>query len=239
MIYLTHDIDWLNPLHPYSVIKTITHGKKWINTSQLFNPNIFVDGITQLLALNQAHQTNSIWHIGAPSTQAFHRFGLRYNTNSKAYQKVISELLNAKVEIGLHSTTYETINKQAESLTRFTQKPIQYHRSHFLHYNSQTLYSQLAAAGITNDFSLGEARKISLPKVTSTYENIQLIPTILFDNIFFFEAPETVFEQFKQCLKTAQTQQKDVAILFHPENFLINSALKEYYQETLRIIKSI
>lgn len=239
MIYLTHDIDWLNPLHPYSVIKTITHGKKWINTSQLFNPKIFVEGITQLLALNQSHQINSIWHIGAPTTHTFHRFGLRYDINSQAYQKVISNLLNANAEIGLHSTSYETITKQAETLMRVTQKPIQYHRSHFLQYNSQTLYSQLAAAGITTDFSLGEARKISLPEVISTSENIQLIPTILFDNIFFFEKPETVFEQFKQCLKTAQTQQKDVAILFHPENFLINSALKEYYQETLRIIKSI
>jgi hypothetical protein len=46
-----------------------------------------------------------------------------------------------------------------------------------------------------------------------------------------------VFDKFKQTIQVAQAQQRDVAILFHPENFIINPKLWEYYEEVLRLVK--
>lgn len=237
MIYITHDIDWLNPLHPYSVIKTFTHGKKWIKTSQLLNQNIFIEGIERLLQFNHYHQTKSIWLIGATNTHTFQRKGLRYHFDDLKVHQTLSLLKESKVEIGLHSVSSEPIVEQCNRLTNVSGKHINYHRSHYLNFNPKTLYPQLQQAGITNDFSTGASRDILLPQQTKNIEGVTLTPTILFDNIFFFQTPEKVFEQFKQTLLEAQAQQRDVAVLFHPENFMINPALWECYEEVLRMVR--
>ncbi len=237
MIYITHDIDWLNPLHPYSVVKTFTHGKKWIPGSMLFNPNLFLHGIERLLKFNQNQHTNAIWLIGATNQHTFYRKGLRYHSKDSAYAAAITLLKTAEVEIGLHSVSSEPIVEQCNRLTNALGKHINYHRSHYLNFNPKILYPQLHQAGITTDFSTGASRDILLPQQAKNMEGVTLTPTILFDNIFFFQNPEKVFDQFKQTLLEAQAQQRDVAVLFHPENFIINPKLWEYYEEVLRLVK--
>ncbi len=237
MIYITHDIDWLNPLHPYSVVKTFTHGKKWIPSSMLFNPKLFLQGIERLLQFNQNQKTKSIWLIGATNQHTFYKKGLRYRSTDSAYASAISLLQNAEVEIGLHSVSSAPIVEQCNRLSDILNKPIQYHRSHYLNFNPDTLYNELQQAGIKVDFSTGASRAITLPAQNQNTANISAVPTILFDNIFFFESPNQVFHQFKQTIQAAKAQQRDVAILFHPENFIINPKLWEYYEETLRLVR--
>lgn len=239
MIYITHDIDWLTPTHAYSIIKTATHGKKWINVSQLFNRNIFLQGIQSLQNTNAQHQVNGIWHIGASSKHTYKQFGLRYNIQTSNWIKALHILKERNAVIGLHSVNTESIKDQVQCLQQITQQPIQFHRSHYLKYTPQQLYPQLQQCGITTDFSLGQAREITLPTNSNLNQAVKCIPTVLFDNIFFFQSPETIFSAFKLTLQKAHQQQQPIAVLFHPENFLVNPALHEYYQETLRIIKSI
>jgi hypothetical protein len=237
LIYITHDIDWLNPLHPYSVIKTFTHGKKWIKPAQLFNRNLFIEGIEQLLQFNQNRNTKSIWLIGAHDKHTFYHKGLRYRFGNRAYNNTLSILKESQVVFGLHSVSSESISQQCDRLTNVIGKPIDYHRSHYLNFNPTSLYPQLKKSSIKTDFSTGLSRNIYLPKHTPPIEGISITPTILFDNVFFFQPPEKVFEQFKQTLHDAKAEQSDVAVLFHPENFIINPALWEYYEEVLRLVR--
>ncbi len=237
MIHVTHDIDWLTPTHLYSIIKTATHGQKWIKVSQLFNKNIFLQGIQNLQKINAQHQVNGIWHIGAPSQHTYKTFGLRYNKQSPNWTKAMHLLKEQQATIGLHSVNTESIIQQAQQLQEIIQQPILFHRSHYLKFTPQELYPQLQQCGITTDFSLGEAREITLPANTNLNHQVKCIPTILFDNIFFFQSPEIIFETFKQTLNKAHQQQQDIAVLFHPENFVVNPALHDYYQETLKIVK--
>ena len=237
MVHITHDIDWLSPLHPYSVIKTFTHGKKWIKTSQLLNRKIFIEGIERLMQFNQSQNTNSIWLIGAPGKHTFYRKGLRYRFGDRTYNHMVSILKESKVVFGLHSVSSEPINQQFDRLTNVLGKPIDYHRSHYLNFNPTSLYPQLKKATINTDFSTGLSRNICLPKHIPPIEGVSITPTILFDNVFFFQAPEKVFEQFKQTLHDAKAEQRDVAVLFHPENFIINPALWEFYEEVLKMVR--
>lgn len=237
LIYITHDIDWLNPWHPYSVVKTFTHGKKWIAPKQLFNPNLFLKGIERLLQFNRKQQTNAIWLIGATNQHTFNRKGLRYKSTSLEYQTALSILIESAVEIGLHSVSSEPIITQCNHLSSSLNKPIRFHRSHYLNYTPEKLYPELVEAGIQVDFSLGQARSIAIPK-RSPYPNLEQPPTVLFDNSFFFHPPETVLSTFKQVVITAKEQNTDVAILFHPENFCIFPELWNYYYEVLKIIQT-
>ena len=239
MIYITHDIDWLNPLHPYSVIKTITHGKKWIQPSLLFKPKLFLQGIERLLQFNQNHHSNSIWLIGASNQHTFFRKGLRYQTTSSAYTSALTLLKKAEVEIGLHSVSSAPIIEQYNRLSDILKKQIKYHRSHYLNFNTDTLYQELQYTGLKVDFSKGTSRAITLPQQIQNTANVSAVPTILFDNIFFFESPNLVFDQFKQTLQEAKSQKRDIAVLFHPENFIINPNLWEYYEEVLKLVREV
>jgi hypothetical protein len=236
MVYITHDIDWLNPQHLYSVIKTITHGKRWIGIAQLTNSYLFIDGIKQLLNYNSKHKVNAIWLVGASTKNTFYRKGLRYNTREKWWHEIIEVLLKAEVEIGLHSVSNQSIKVQADSLIKAINKPIKYHRSHFLKYDANTLYPQLINAGIQTDLSLGNARSVNLIVPQEKF-GIPIMPTVLFDNAFFFEPPQYVLEKFEQVLFDANEIGQDVAVLFHPENFVINPTLWRYYEEVLALVK--
>lgn len=225
-------------MHPLAWIKPLTHGNKWLRFSQLRNRSVFLESIQQLLKINDIHQTNSTWLIGASSQHTFHRKGLRYKATDTEHHQALASLKDAGVTVGLHSVSTEPIITQADRLSSLLAKPIHHHRSHFLQFNPDTLYTELQQAGIHTDYSSGVAREVQLSNPITPIQGVRSIPTVLFDNSFFFHPPEMVFEQFKQVLKTAQQRGQDVAILFHPENFLIQPALWEHYQEVLHLIKS-
>ena len=65
-----------------------------------------------------------------------------------------------------------------------------------------------------------------------------VIPTILSDNAFFFHSKKLVIDQFKTEIKKAKRYGASVAILFHPENFVIKPQLWEYYDEVINICKN-
>lgn len=149
-------------------------------------------------------------------------------------------LLEAGCEIGLHSVNTESFARQANALCELTKKPIHYHRSHYLKFDENTLFKNLQQQNIKTDFSLGNARKVDLPAQMPviTY-GINCVPTLLFDNAFFFNEPKQVLHLFRQKLKDSATQKQDVAVLFHPENFAVNPALWDYYEEVISIVEEV
>jgi hypothetical protein len=236
LLYLTHDIDWLSPFHPYAWIKCLTHGSKWLKPHQLMHQNIFLNSIESICKHNVQEKINAVWLIGAASGHALSRYGLRYTTNSVNYPILIQLLKKWNCTIGLHSINNESINTQVIQLKSFTGQNVLYHRLHFLkQYNE--LENDLAQANIKVDFSFGKARQVHLADKNSNTE-VKFVPTLLFDNAFFFNKPEEVFSTFSTELRKAIATNKDVAICFHPENFLILPALREYYQEVIRISRN-
>jgi len=236
LLYLTHDIDWLSPFHPYAWIKCLTHGRKWIKPLQLMHPKIFLDSIESVCKQNAQENINPVWLIGAASGHALSRYGLRYTIHSTNYPLLIQLLKKWNCTIGLHSITNENLNTQAIQLRSITGQNISYHRSHFLKQYTG-LENDLAHAHIEIDFSFGKARQVHLTNSHSNAE-VKFVPTLLFDNAFFFNKSEEVFSTFATELRKAIDTNKDIAICFHPENFLILPALSEYYQEIIRISKN-
>ena len=240
MLFITHDIDWISPLHPYSVAKAFTHGNKWIGLSKIIQPDIFIRHIEKLLSFNQSHYVNPVWLSGAPQKHSFQKFGLRYTADCPSYKKAINLLLEAGSEIGLHSVNTESLARQATALCELTMQPIHYHRSHYLKFDENSLFKNLHQQNIRTDFSLGNARRVDMPSQMPviTY-GVNCVPTLLFDNAFFFNDPREVLQQFKQKIKEAAVQKQDVALLFHPENFAVNPALWDYYEEVISIVKEV
>jgi hypothetical protein len=236
LLYLTHDIDWLSPFHPYAWIKCLTHGSKWLKPQQLMHPTIFLDSIESVCKQNAQENINPVWLIGAASAHTLNRYGIRYTIHSANYPLLIQLLKRWGCAIGLQGIVEEKLNTQVIQLKSFTGQNVLYHRLHFLkQYNE--LENDLAQANIKVDFSFGKARQVHWAESDSNTE-VKFVPTLLFDNAFFFNNPEEVFSTFSTELRKAIATNKDVAICFHPENFLILPALREYYQEVIRISRN-
>lgn len=240
LIFFTHDIDWISPLHPLSVAKTFTHGSKWLKFGNLFRPHLFIRQIEVLNRFDLDQGLSPVWLTGAPHRHSFRKYGLRYTIHCPLYRKALGLLIESGSEIGLHSVSSEPFARQAETLTRITGKPLHYHRSHYLRFNEKALLADLRQQNIRTDFSFGSARNVAipenLPRITG---GIRCVPTVLFDNAFFFHKPELVLQQFGSVLQEAQHRGLDTAILFHPENFAVNPALWDHYREVIKLVKAL
>ena len=200
------------------------------------HPTIFLDSIESVCKQNAQENINPVWLIGAASAHTLNRYGIRYTIHSANYPLLIQLLKRWGCAIGLQGIVEEKLNTQVIQLKSFTGQNVLYHRSHFLkQYNE--LDNDLAQANIKVDFSFGKAREVHLADSDSNTE-VKFVPTLLFDNAFFFNKPEEVFSTFSTELRKAIATNKDVAICFHPENFLILPALHEYYQEVIRISRN-
>ena len=233
MIHITHDIDWINPLHPYSIIKSLTHADYWINISRLFKRDIFLNQLTKLIQTNQTLNINPTYFIGSP-THAFGRFDLRYTIHDSKYTELLAILKYQ--QIGLHSDTHQPISAQHNLLQNLTNQHISQHRSHYLQHNILQLTTELQPDKIKMDYSRGKAKKVAY-LIDQTINNIQYIPTILFDNIFFAESEISIWEKFNRVLAQLANNRTSAAILFHPENMIIQPKLELHYHHAIQLIQ--
>lgn len=220
------------------MVKAMVYGKKWIKPNQLLNPNLFEEQMEKLHQTNTTLKLDAIWLIGATQTSTFKKFGLRYNIHSKSYKRTIQFLQQQQVKIGLHSVALEPVSKQCNTLSQLIHQPISYHRSHYLKFTPENLFPALQRNHITIDFSLGHARKVFIPEQPMITHGISCVPTVLFDNSFFFDSPQNIYHQFTQVCEQAATHNTPIALLFHPENFAVNPQLWDHYHRVVDIGRS-
>ncbi len=248
-VFFTHDIDWIYPFHFYSIVKTISLRNDWIGFSKLFEGEIYLKNMERLIAFEKEQNIKSIFMLGAnSSSHSLRRFDIRYTINNHFFKKLIAILQKHQSDIGLHSQSSFNIGRQLDILQKIVGKKIAYHRSHFLQFNPLTLWNELDENNVDVDFSIADAREVGFKNgIPRNYKsinfsaqkvlNINVVPTIISDNAFFFQKSEIVLSKFKETLKKAKQYGGSVAILFHPENMLIKPELWGYYKEIIHICK--
>ncbi len=254
-IHFTHDIDWLNPWHPYSIIKSLRSiaGKQtWLSLKQLKHHDLFLNNIEKLLSIESRYNIRATYCIGATSGKQLGRYDIRYSLENKLAQELISLLQSQQQLIGLQSSYHahraDTLVSQATLLANNTHKPIPAHRSHYLNAPPALLYPQLEEAGILYDFGYGSSRSVGfknrfpgkfrpIDPQTGNVFNLTVIPLILMDNVFFYSSGQQVMEQFKRTLDQLQRYNGTACISFHPENMILKPKLYDYFEEIIHICK--
>jgi hypothetical protein len=253
-IHITHDIDWINPLHPYSMlnyVRSLVSKHPWFTPKQLFNKQVLIENIAQLLQLEKELAVRSLFCIGANANSTFNRYAIRYKTSTLIYKPLLKLIKENNQSIGLHSG-YQSVERknimvEKNSLEHFTNKPVLAHRSHYLQHN-ELLYEQLDAAEITYDLGNGRIREVGLingfpgkikPINTKTggVYNCTTIPLFLTDNVFFVKPYYEVLKEFKRTLQQLKNYRGSGCILFHPENMLLKPQLWNYFEEIIHICK--
>lgn len=254
-VYTTHDIDWINPHHPYSIANYIraaftTH--RWLTAAQLWQKDSLLKNIEQLLRLEHELGVSATYCIGATAGLQLGRYDIRYATNSSLYAEMCSLIGSYNQSIGLHSSVnagkHNAIGAELASLQKHTSQTIVSHRSHYLSGEAQTLHTELEQAGIKYELGNGAARIVGLANgfpgkykpvnpITNNTIDVTIVPLILMDNIFFVKPYYEVMAEFKQTLNTVKQYNGSVCILFHPENMLLRPQLYNYFEEIVHICK--
>lgn len=233
MIYITYDIDWLHPWHPYSIVKWSLPSSRWLTWKQLFKRDVFLTKLKEVVCENEQANLTPIYHIGVPHTTVG-RYDMRYRAFSPVWNEAID--IVKMQEVGLHSHTKLPIAQQLAPLETAIAKPVRFHRSHYLQHNRTQLQLELFHTSVTHDFTTGTIRHLT-NTMAEHQGSVHYIPTVLFDNLFFVESPVAVFDRFKRLLETVAVQHSPIAIAFHPENQLLMPVLQEHYHSVLQIIQ--
>lgn len=254
-IHITHDIDWLSPFHPYSFLnyaRSFVSNHSWLKGNQLLDGSIFLRSIEQLLQLEKELGIQGIFCVGASNRLQIGRFDIRYGINQKLFTELIQLLQSFNSVIGLHSSYQadkkKTITRESAVLAKTIKHPISIHRSHFLNFQPQSLYPQLVAANIKFDLGFGYARTVGLrngfpgkykpvDSLSGEVLNLNVIPLILLDNVFFTKPYHEVMQDFRQTLEQLKQYKGSACILFHPENMIIKPQLWNYFEEIIHICK--
>ena len=248
-VFFTHDIDWIDPLHPVSIIKSFIHNKRWLRPHQLFDESIFISGIEKLISIEKHYGIDAIYMLGANSNRTTNsRYDIRYNTNNSIYRKLIGIINSLNVSVGLHSQIELNIEKQLTSLSKISKREIIHHRRHYLNFDPLTMWTYLDGVGIKYDYSVAQSTTVgfangiprdylALDFIGSKLLNTHVVPTILCDNAFFKNDKRVILESFKITLDQAFVYGSKLAILFHPENMVVFPFLWDIYEEIIDICK--
>ncbi len=254
-VYTTHDVDWINPHHPYSIanyIRAAFTPHRWLTAAQLWRKDSLLRNMEQLLRLENELGVSATYCLGATTGWQLGRYDIRYATNSSLYAEMISLIAEHNQSIGLHSSVkagkQNSIGAELASLQKHTSQTIVAHRSHYLQGDAQTLYTRLELAGVKYELGNGAARTVGLTngfpgkykpvnQATNNKIDITIVPLILMDNVFFVKPYHEVMAEFKQTLNTVKQYNGSVCILFHPENMLLKPQLYNYFEEIIHICK--
>jgi hypothetical protein len=254
-IHITHDIDWLNPHHPYSLVKSLraTLSKHpWLSLKQVVQQDILLRNIEQLLSLEKELDIQAIYCLGSSSGLQMGRYDIRYSSHSRMFNE-FKTMLNTYIQtIALHSSIDAAQTNQLayeiSSLQLHSKQPVPIQRCHYLKHSTPAFYQMLAQKGIRYDIGYGRAQTVGLlnhfpgkfkpiDPISLLPIDITIIPLILLDNVFFKQSYHEVITAFRKTLDTLKQYNGSACLLFHPENMLVKPQLYSYFEEIIHICK--
>ena len=254
-VSFTHDVDWLDPYHPYAWIQStagLIKNKPRLPFKQLWKRDLFLRNCEQMLQAEQQQNIKSIWCLGAQPTEGMSRYDIRYSSYNPLLKELIALIKQHNQEIGLHSS-FNAVNlgnlkMEVDCLQELTGLPVRFHRSHYLYANPAQLYSQLDETNIAFELGWGYPRKVALKQAmpgmfrplnpsTKALHKVQVVPLMMMDNVLFVQPEATVLHQFSHLLASVQTFKGTVCLLFHPENFLLKPDLWQSFSQIIDICK--
>jgi len=237
MLLFTHDIDWLNPMHPASIGKKML-GKQWLSWKQILQKDAFLRNLEMVISEEAKLGINALNLIGIQSIKnTLSRIGIRYAYNSSFISECFSICKQFTQPCGLHINQLEPISFQVEQFVQLYGNTPLYFRSHYFIKLSQNQLEELWNAGVRYDLSAGKSTHVGIIPSFSNHP-MENIPTVVSDNNFFrMQDDKQVIRLFEDCLASLKQSPQVVAILFHPENLLIYPELKQRYLEIIDIVK--
>ncbi len=257
-VLLTHDIDWVTGFELFSIMKSIRNTflegpSRWIPLRSCFSADYFLEGLRSMIQLEADMDVRSCFFMLSGPYQPG-RFSSRYDCSWKTAKKFIREIIQSRSELGLHGS-YEagwknSYEQERLKLEKVSGRTVRIHRNHYLRFDPIRFWSQLDRAGIRWDSSVGFVKYMGFRSgVAQPYRpydfekkrksSIVEIPLVMMDRYPQLDHREEVIKSLAQLIMQVKKVSGCVAILFHPENMVVEPDFYSFYREVLLLLKNI
>jgi len=253
-VVVTHDVDWVTPVAPVSILKSIA-GRKiggqaaWLRVRDALRPSLFLENLERLLELELRLGVHP-WFFILGGRFGVRRYSNRYSTGSRHARRYIALIRGVGAEVGLHGSYYardeDSYSAEAALLSGMVDRPVVAHRNHYLRFDSRRLWSQLERAGIRLDFSLCFNTRMGfrVPVMgpfhpfdwtSGEATSVWAIPTIAMDRVWWPDRRQEVLTELRRLLQAAGEVGGTVAILIHPEMLVLDTRWFALLEEVISV----
>jgi|GEM_PF-3185565 len=257
-VVVTHDVDRTTGFEPTSILRSLLQAWRlrkdpWLSLGLSLSPGALLDNIRRLLEFESAQGVGATYFMMSGPC-GLRRHSSRSDIRWSVSRKIAEEVRQAGMTVGLHGSYYarerNSYPDERARLEEAIRAPVTCHRNHYLRFGTTEVWSQLEAAGIRYDFSVGYASRMGFRAGTARpYPTFDLahrrpsrviaVPLLYMDAAHEDSNHAESFARFRVALEQVKAVQGCVSVLFHPELFLVDKGLWPMFQEMIALCREL
>lgn len=266
-IYLTHDVD-----QPFRFYRLDCVFKQWIKN--LFHIGLYIDNCMQkyLTQQNDPYDTfDQMIHVDTSFQDQYdkdtvkviyfiitakpHLWNNYCPINSNRFIRLLKTIVDSGAELGLHlgleaGLNSKRISKEADIFLDYAQKDGIKSRHHFLRWSEPEQVSDMQAAGIVEDYTLGYADYIGfrvgtcypyryINPCTVEVTNVEIHPLEIMDGTldsYMGLSKNDAFDKCKRIIDQVYHYGGELDLLWHNTSFYMKNYRSDLYKDLLEYI---
>jgi hypothetical protein len=250
-VIITHDLDHTTFREPASLMNAFLHTlglrRDWVGLGTALGTKIYPSLCERMLEIERDHGIGAYYFM-LSGPYGWRRHSSRYDIRWASSRTVLQLITQAGMTVGLHGSYYarehDTYRIEKERLEQVLGTAVTTHRNHYLRFDPIRVWSQLEAAGIRHDFSVGfnytlgfragcarAYRGFDLHR--GTPGSVTAVPLLFMDGILFDGDRRDILRRLRLALTEAQRYGGCVSLLFHPGLFAMDVRLWDVLQAIL------
>ena len=250
-VVVSHDVDRTTPWEPTSLIRTLLSvlgvRPDWLSIPNAISPKRWLENYQRLLECERRRGVGAYYFlISGPYGLA--RYASRCDIRWAQSRKILKLITQAGMTVGLHGSysarDHDGYTSERERLEEQLGTAVACHRNHYLRFDPLRMWSQLEAAGIRYDFSVGFNYRMgfragcgrayrTFDLVNRRPSTVVSIPLLFMDTLMLRQDRREVLRQLRAALEEVKRVNGCVSLLFHPELFLIDPRIFAVFEGVL------
>ncbi len=252
-VIITHDIDrttgWELTALVKSCLRAVGVCSAWPSWSKAHPASAWLGNLERLLACELQQGVGAYFFMLA-GPYGLRRYSSRYDVRWPQSRDMVKMIAGAGMTVGLHGSYYarelDSYAEERQRLEAVLGAPVTCHRNHYLRFDQRRVWSQLQAAGITHDFSVGFNHRIGFRSgCASAHQAYDLvrdrpaqvvsIPLLCMDGVLFHNDRSGTLQCLRAALEDVRRVDGCVSLLFHPELFLVDPSHFAMFEEVVQL----
>lgn len=258
-VHITHDVDRTTLREPWSLVNALLadtglRRNTWVPLRTALAPRTLLRGLERLLAYERAQGIGARFFLMPGPYGLMGRHATRTDSRWRSWQEAAKLIQDAGMAVGLHGSFYASeldgYRLEKDRLEQTIEREVTTHRNHYLHFDTTRRCSQLEAAGIRYDFSVGYGSRIgfrsgsarihrSFDLLRQCESSLLSIPLLFMDTHLVAQDPTLVLGELQSALKEVRKVGGSISLLFHPEVFLTVPGAWDFFENVIDVCRNM
>jgi hypothetical protein len=250
-VIISHDMDHTSLLEPTTLIRSCLHMfglfPDAIPIEAAVSSRTWLKNYERLLDYERKHGIGAYYFM-LSGPYGMRRYSSRSDIRWSSSRKLLQLIVQAGMTVGLHGSYYAreqgSYRAERERLEQVLGTAVTTHRNHYLRFDPVRMWSDLEAAGICYDFSVGFNWRLGFRAgcakayrgfnfLRDQAPNVIAIPLLFMDGILLCGNRQQTLHRLRMALEEAKRVDGCISLLFHPELFLADPTYFRIFEDIL------